>query len=323
MPVWLALGVLNVTSSGCCCGVWTEEFWSDKNERQQFFRDLSIVQLDGSGDEHLRSQQFEFRKRLESGKCPYGFTLPMDVTWPSVPESGKIVEPMTVLKSLAVVYGYLPLVPVTTVLAISALRRSTRHLWILLWLLFLLVVNEGIVKKIVAEPRPGSMLELRGQNGLLEGSCVETCGMPSSHSAISMGWFTLSVLDAISRTDTSRDLDDAGDALVVEQRKWTNFLKKFCWIPWAEKTDLTVREFISVVIYWCLLLVPVPFMRVVLRDHTESQVFVGSAIGMVLAMVWWRVLRVLEMRWHMNLRGHPERLNRPPSELEMGTSMAG
>ena len=27
------------------------------------------------------------------------------------------------------------------------------------------------------------MLELRGQNGLLEGSCVETCGMPSSHSA--------------------------------------------------------------------------------------------------------------------------------------------
>eukprot|EP00434_Breviolum_minutum_P034736 symbB.v1.2.030751.t1/scaffold3500.1/size56953/3 len=111
MPVWLSLGVLNVTSSGCCCGVWTEEFWSDKNERQQFFRDLSLVQLDGSGDEHLRSQQLEFRKRLESGKCPYGFTLPMDVTWPSVPESAKIVEPMTVLKSLAVVYGYLPLVP--------------------------------------------------------------------------------------------------------------------------------------------------------------------------------------------------------------------
>ena len=27
------------------------------------------------------------------------------------------------------------------------------------------------------------MMELRGQNGLLEGSCVETCGMPSSHSA--------------------------------------------------------------------------------------------------------------------------------------------
>eukprot|EP00434_Breviolum_minutum_P034737 symbB.v1.2.030752.t1/scaffold3500.1/size56953/4 len=225
---------------------------------------------------------------------------------------------------------------------VDVLSRQLGHLWILLWLLFLLVVNEGIVKKIVAEPRPGSMLELRGQNGLLEGSCVETCGMPSSHSAISMGWFTLSVLDAISRTDTSRDLDDAGDALVVEQRKWTNFLKslgcqydviageekksrgyEFCWIPWAEKTDLTVREFISVVIYWCLLLVPVPFMRVVLRDHTESQVFVGSAIGMVLAMVWWRVLRVLERRWHMNLRGHPARLNRPPSELEMGTSMAG
>ena len=32
-------------------------------------------------------------------------TRPMDVTWPSVPESAKIVEPMTVLKSLAVVRG--------------------------------------------------------------------------------------------------------------------------------------------------------------------------------------------------------------------------
>ena len=33
------------------------------------------------------------------------------------------------------------------------------------------------------------MMELRGRNGLLEGSCVETCGMPSSHAAsCSVAW---------------------------------------------------------------------------------------------------------------------------------------
>lgn len=63
------------------------------------------------------------------------------------------------------------------------LRSRPGHLWILLWLGLLLSVNELLVKRLVAEPRPGSMMELRGSHGLLEGSCVATCGMPSSHSA--------------------------------------------------------------------------------------------------------------------------------------------
>eukprot|EP00435_Cladocopium_sp_Y103_P064618 s552_g26.t1 len=321
----LALGVLNATSSGCCCGAWTEQFWSDKSERQLFFRELRIELLDRSpDDEDARIQQLAFRQRLESAKCPYGSTLPMDVTWPIVPEDiAMMVEPITFLKILAVIYGYLPLLPVAFVLLDSAINRETRHLWILLWLGFLLCVNEGIVKKLVAEPRPGSMMELRGRNGLLEGSCVEKCGMPSSHAAISMGWFTLSVLDAVSKTDTSRDnIDDTGasrDVLVAEQRKWGDFIRNFCWIPWVEKTDLTVREFISIVLYWCLLLVPVPFMRVVLRDHTERQVFAGCILGMTLAMVWWRVLRVLERRYHITLRGQPRQATpRRPTEVEMG-----
>eukprot|EP00438_Fugacium_kawagutii_P020604 Skav209881 [mRNA] locus=scaffold3263:48214:50720:+ [translate_table: standard] len=83
--------------------------------------------------------------------------------------------------------------------------REMRHLWILLWLGLLLCVNEFIVKKLVAEPRPGSMMELRGRHGLLEGSCVEKCGMPSSHSAIAVGWLTLSILDAVSRTVSRAD----------------------------------------------------------------------------------------------------------------------
>lgn len=335
----LALGVLNTTSSGCCCGAWTEQFWSDKSERQLFFRELRIELLDRSpDDEDARLQQLAFRQRLENAKCPFGTTLPMDVTWPSVPEDiAMMVEPITFLKILAVIYGYLPLLPVAFVLLDSAINRETRanlKMWvletnggqmrpsILRRAKTSTKPNEAIVKKLVAEPRPGSMMELRGRNGLLEGSCVETCGMPSSHAAISMGWFTLSILDAISRTDTSRDnFDDTGasrDVLVAEQRKWGDFIRNFCWIPWVEKTDLTVREFISIVLYWCLLLVPVPFMRVVLRDHTESQAFAGCILGMTLAMVWWRVLRVLERRYRMKLRGQPQQATRRPTEVEMG-----
>eukprot|EP00913_Durusdinium_trenchii_P018223 g17120.t2 len=200
---------------------------------------------------------------------------------------------------------------VAVVLVDCLIHRGSRHLWILPWLGVLLSVNEAVVKKIVAEPRPGSMMELRGQNGLLEGSCVETCGMPSSHSAISMGWFLLSVLDAMSRTNLSPDQIDlrtfGGDPLVAEQRKWGAFIN--------------ARECISIVVYWFLIMVPVPFMRVVLRDHTESQVVAGSCLGVALAMVWWRGLRVLESRYHTSFRGHQSARSQPPrpsSEVEMG-----
>lgn len=319
----LALGVLNVSSTGCCCGVWTENFWFDKKERELFIRDLPIDFVNGKA-EGLRTDAF--RRRLQNAECPFGLVLPMDVTWPRVPEDvAMLVEPLTFLKFLAVVYGYLPLLPVAVVLVDCLIHRGSRHLWILLWLGVLLSVNEAVVKKIVAEPRPGSMMELRGQNGLLEGSCVETCGMPSSHSAISMGWFLLSVLDAMSRTNLRRDQIDlrtfGGDPLVAEQRKWGAFIKNFCSTPWIERTDLSARECISIVVYWFLIMVPVPFMRVVLRDHTESQVVAGSCLGVALAMVWWRGLRVLESRYHTSFRGHQSARSQPPrpsSEVEMG-----
>mmetsp|Transcript_6218 Transcript_6218/g.7284 ORF Transcript_6218/g.7284 Transcript_6218/m.7284 type:complete len:125 (-) Transcript_6218:21-395(-) len=75
----------------------------------------------------------------------------------------------------------------------------------------------------------------------------------------------------------------------------TNFFTmNFCFVPWEKKDHLTLTELISVVLYWWVLLAPVPFMRVVLRDHTERQAVYGCAIGWALAVIWWRVLRVLE-----------------------------
>ncbi len=38
---------------------------------------------------------------------------------------------------------------------------------------------------------------------------------------------------------------------------------------------------------YCLLLLPVPFSRVYLHDHSRNQVLVGSFVGMVTAMLWY------------------------------------
>lgn len=38
---------------------------------------------------------------------------------------------------------------------------------------------------------------------------------------------------------------------------------------------------------YCLLLLPVPFSRVYLHDHSRNQVLVGSFVGMVTSMIWY------------------------------------
>ncbi|CAE7599619.1 unnamed protein product [Symbiodinium sp. CCMP2456] len=197
------------------------------------------------------------------------------------------------------------------VIADFCICRGTRQLWILLWLGLLISINEVVVKKCFAEPRPGSRLELRGEHGRLQGSCIMTCGMPSSHSAIAMGWFTLSILDATVRTHlgTSRQATVTGgrithtqSILMAEQKKIVHFMKNFCLVPWVKKDVLNVRELISFGLFWFFLMVPVPFMRVVLCDHTPNQVAVGSTLGLVLAVLWWRAVRVLQRRFR-NLEG--------------------
>ncbi|CAJ1451768.1 unnamed protein product [Effrenium voratum] len=217
--------------------VWTLDFWTglrDEADRQKFFSDLKILAV--AGDNDSERTQAAMRARLLNADCPYGLTLPIDVTWPIVPDDvAHMVEPVTLLKLIAVVYSYLPLIPVFFITAEFLVCRGTRQLWILMWLGIICSVNEGIVKKLISEPRPGSMMELRGDHGLLEGSCVISCGMPSSHSAIAMGWFILSILDATARTHLSpRDEDSVPSRnrgrslLATERKKVVDFMKNFC-----------------------------------------------------------------------------------------------
>merc|ERR1712217_481665 len=62
----------------------------------------------------------------------------------------------------------------------------------------------------------------------------------------------------------------------------------------SHKETLTHLEFISYVCYWGFLLLPSSWARVILFDHTVSQVLVGGLSGTLLALMWWRVVRYFQ-----------------------------
>merc|ERR1740115_546578 len=60
--------------------------------------------------------------------------------------------------------------------------------------------------------------------------------------------------------------------------------------PWWHDS-LTHIQFMGHILLWAALLAPVPCMRVVLYDHTMEQAMVGSLIGVLHALLWWRTSR--------------------------------
>mmetsp|Transcript_90706 Transcript_90706/g.259492 ORF Transcript_90706/g.259492 Transcript_90706/m.259492 type:complete len:328 (-) Transcript_90706:91-1074(-) len=87
-------------------------------------------------------------------------------------------------------------------------------------------------------------------------SCLTSCGMPSGHSCYAIGFLLFAMLwDSVSR------------------------------VPMDDQAGGDDRRALRGVAFACLLL-PVPWSRVQLGDHSESQVFVGSAVGAVGAGIW-------------------------------------
>merc|ERR1712157_521776 len=103
------------------------------------------------------------------------------------------------LKLFAVVYAYCPYVLAARAVFVLLVKRGTRQLAIVLWLLLTLFINEVILKRLWHEPRPGTMLQVRDVAGRYVGSCLQSCGFPSSHAALGMGWFVHLFLDAVYR----------------------------------------------------------------------------------------------------------------------------
>jgi len=83
-----------------------------------------------------------------------------------------------------------------------------------------------------------------------QASCLLTNGNPSSHSLLCTGYWLLGILECIF-----------GRNIVGSLREKSYFL-----------------------IGWSFLLVPVPYCRVILQDHSPSQAGLGSLLGVVLAL---------------------------------------
>ncbi len=199
-------------------------------------------------------------------ECPYGKTLPLSVTLPDDANGWEVIS---------VGYGYVPWVVCFSILVLFVVYRGTRELAVGIGPCLAVAVNE-LVKKLVEQQRP-------------IGSCLTSCGMPSSHAATSISLLVYFLLDAgyrvrppiTPRSGTLPECDAVRDTSV-------KLLKGLCCLPFSW---LSQYEFTAYLAIWMPLLLPVGISRVILMDHSASQVMAGGFIGMFVSMVWfWVVL---------------------------------
>eukprot|EP00403_Amphidinium_massartii_P032142 CAMPEP_0178439810 /NCGR_PEP_ID=MMETSP0689_2-20121128/36384_1 /TAXON_ID=160604 /ORGANISM="Amphidinium massartii, Strain CS-259" /LENGTH=335 /DNA_ID=CAMNT_0020062423 /DNA_START=65 /DNA_END=1068 /DNA_ORIENTATION=+ len=304
-------GALSLESHyGPCAGVWSR-VWKDVEGNQ--FPEVVMIAVNAS------RQPQAIIEVIEAEECPFGLALPGQITWPQPPQKlASVASSLDWLKVLAVVYSYVPYAVFVIFGVNFGLRRGTRQLAVLSFLVLMTLFNELFVKRVFHAPRPGTMMEVKDFNGLFAGSCLETCGMPSSHSMISTG---LS-LDASFRVDA--------------QVWYAKTVLQEIFLPFSDEDRLTPREFLYYLLFWWAALAPVPLSRIILFDHTPKQAVVGCLQGIFLGTLWWRILRYLERRhsgllfervfsglithnyWHPAI-ARPSRVNSIVDHQDLGT----
>lgn len=250
--------------------------------------------------------------------CPYGAAGPGGVTWPSMlrrHSNGQVtpaweVEPGGLLLALCVVNSYVPAIIVAWSLLGFVLRRGTREVSFLCFILLDFCTNSMILKRIMYQPRP-------------EESCLLTCGMPSTRAALAMGFFTLRYYDYLMRSQ-ARGVFGApaaqhrprarGASVSPFTRRYSRFKRASFWallrhtvvevcstLPLSSWDEITNEQQIIYLLGWMVMLLPVPMSSVVLRDNTPLQALAGSFFGIVLGATWSVVLRVLQHRFNHRL----------------------
>eukprot|EP00746_Dinoflagellata_sp_MGD_P117648 gnl/MRDRNA2_/MRDRNA2_53527_c0_seq1.p1 gnl/MRDRNA2_/MRDRNA2_53527_c0~~gnl/MRDRNA2_/MRDRNA2_53527_c0_seq1.p1 ORF type:complete len:662 (+),score=57.97 gnl/MRDRNA2_/MRDRNA2_53527_c0_seq1:275-1987(+) len=235
----------------------------------------------------------------ESSKCPYGYALPGDVTLPHATGSRKIFV------YVSVIYGFVPYLVAFIVLVEFLCQRGVKSLSFLSFVLLSCLLGEFFFKRLVNSPRP-------------EYSCLHSCGMPSSHSTLAVGYLTLMFLDATWRIwPESRSTELSEEPLRNSRETFAerapslhrsncqeNITSHFedstgetcCYwysaVPMMsfEETP-SFQRFARWMGFWFCILIPVPITRILLNDHTASQVLTGCVIGVSEAVAWFQLLR--------------------------------
>lgn len=225
--------------------------------------------------------------------CPFGYTIPGSVTVPNN---------LDFAKAVAVVYSLIPFIVVLANGFELILRRGTRQISFLIFSGVIALSNEVIVKRVWAQPRPGALEKLTDEHGHLVGSCLISCGMPSSHAALSIGFLVLMICDGIYRVVPSKDEMEIGVQRSVNFR-----CKHECLCTWFTATPLSPtslmshREFVYFFSVWFVLLVPIPIMRVIVYDHSCDQAVLGSLLGFIYGILWFLFMHVVARRFSKNI----------------------
>ena len=208
--------------------------------------------------------------------CPYGRSLPLGITLPNNSSAWQY---------LSVVWGFTPWILCFGIGLLFLIYRGTRELAV------------GLLPALVAGITELIKLPIHQSRPVL--SCLTTCGMPSSHSAVSVALLLYLVLDAVYRINPrlgSRNsfcpvLSNIGDVCM-------KMVRGFVVLPFD---SMSRGEFSAYLSIWVVLLLPVPISRVLLFDHSPSQVLAGSLVGMFAASIWFPFILFLRKRFQQHV----------------------
>lgn len=210
--------------------------------------------------------------------CPYGVHLLFDVTF-----SNDVHRSSPIGHVVLIFMSYVPVMIIVLAVVELVVTRGARQLNFCLFYGYVVGLNELLWKRMVRQPRP-------------VGSCNFTCGMPSSHGAVSLGTFTFLFLDLAFRVDP---LSPAVLTAIPESPRCISsyMADVFSLVPLSNARSISNWQFIRMVGFWGDLLLLVPVSRVLLQDHSVSQVSIGCAIGVLEAVIWFFMSQHLAWRY--------------------------
>merc|ERR1711935_113347 len=102
--------------------------------------------------------------------------------------------------------------------------------------------------------------------------------MPSSHSALAVSYLVFRLLDSMFRISADH------------QETWLDAVRG---APLVSDGVYSPKAFSLHATFWCIVLLPVPLSRVILRDHSPEQVIAGSFLGLIEALCWMTLIQFL------------------------------
>jgi len=203
--------------------------------------------------------------------CPYGVNLGFGVSLP---------KDTTLVQWVALFYSFMPYFLIAGFVIKCAWRdwptlfkRANCKDWAFLSGVGILwVLNELILKRILKGLRPGQ----RGKviNGIFtypsQGSCQKTHGSPSAHSSI-----------------TAFMLLEFWKELFIQAYQYGHFqINNFKNLLKDLKEWKGLPRDVLTAVFFAILLVPVHWSRVELKDHTKKQVWQGIGLGVSFFILW-------------------------------------